>query len=319
MRRDLHRVDPTRLRPVNAVPERLAHAVLVHDDKDTAALIAAPVGGPIIDDVESNFISIIDIQTPNYLSQFNDIKFDVESNYYLLKVVDIGHGLTPLKKDMFITGIYVVPEDWHSKDLKITNFVDILKSGYEFGIIKEEMRKGTLRQLLFKDDGGNIHTVLYNTSNSKCFEFVVYENVVKWKVIDKLPSIEKQQMCRSLELEEEVEGFELVGYNGEFFNFKENAIDAFRQLLKVLNNHSIKSIKIVQSMTPVKDAFLGQLRDTAVPVDDTGGGKFRRRYRKRTHHKKSKKSKKHHKMSKKQNKRSKTHRKKNNKKTHRKY
>ena len=126
-------------------------------------------------------------------------------------------------------------------------------------------------------------------------------------------------MCRSLELEEEVEGFELVGYNGEFFNFKENAIDAFRQLLKVLNNHSIKSIKIVQSMTPVKDAFLGQLRDTAVPVDDTGGGKFRRRYRKRTHHKKSKKSKKHHKMSKKQNKRSKTHRKKHHKKTHRKY
>ena len=45
MRRDLHRVDPTRLRPVNAVPERLAHAVLVHDDKDTAVPVDDTGGG----------------------------------------------------------------------------------------------------------------------------------------------------------------------------------------------------------------------------------------------------------------------------------
>jgi vacuolar-type H+-ATPase subunit F/Vma7 len=272
--------------------------VKIDVESDMLEPLATPVGYPTTDEVVE---SIIDIQT--ILTNFNDITFDVESNY-LLKV--IKPGLTPLNKDMYITGIYIVSEGLHTEDEKTNNFVNTLKSGHEYDIIIQN--KQYLKNLLFKDDDEKIHTVKFN---SDCLALKVDGNVRRGKVIT-----EKKQGIR-LKLEEKVEGFVLVGYNNKYFNNKENTINAFRALLKHLMSRRIKSIKIVQSVSPVKDALV--VAATAVPVDDTSGGKFRRRYRKRTHHKKSKKSKKHHKMSKKQNKRSKTYRKRKNKKTHRKY
>ena len=233
----------------------------------------------------------LEINVEKLLDKFDKIEFDISPNYYL----KVGEGPAVrelgLVENMLITGIKNVINQRGEH----VNYAEILKSTYEYNLLKELKVNNELNSLIFKDQKGEEHVLSYPEEGGVPIQ--IRGNILV------VPNTE--DLGDNLKA-----GWILVGINGEPFNDRNNIINAFKELLEDYKGNNIVSIKIIQSEEDIETGYNPLL--TLAGGINTGT----RRYRKRTHHKKSKKQ---HKKSKKQHKKSKTHRKRNNKKTHRKY
>ena len=232
----------------------------------------------------------LDINVQDLLDKFDTIEFDISPNYYLKVAEGLAVRQLGLVENMLITGI-------NEHKLPLKNYAETLKSNYEYQLLKELKAKGELNSLIFEDEGGFRHILSYPLPGLE-------EDGVPIRIRGNILVVPNSE-----DLGDKLKaGWILVGVNGVRFNDRDNIINAFKELLEYLKDSNV-TINIIQSEEDIRTDYNPLLTLAGI---NTGS----RRYRKRTHHKKSKK---HHKKSKKQHKKSKPHRKRNNKKTHRKY